>query len=383
MIKRWTFIALTIFVPAAHADFLDHETHLVRASKFFDGFNWNFDARVRYEGIFDDTTGVSDRNRGRFSIRAGFTKEINPRVTVGFRLATGAGANPTSTFQSFDNAAIGKAISIDQAYLDVIPVARWNNFHVFLGKHPLPFRGATLIWDRDVQPEGASEILDWSPHDNWKLRAAAGQYFFEDNAAPDDPYMLAEQIGFDHALSRSRGVTWGLAAAHYHTIRPFSIDATSQSATNFPQSRHFSAHGYSILEGCAYIEKRVGRKTPLRLSGSWLRNLSAAPTTVTGRAEDEGWLGELVLGKITDAGTWEIAGGYRRLEADATLAQFVESDFSTSAGNTDIEGWNVRINYSPWKNTTIGVAAAKSRRISNSTAPVNRDRIHLTLGVKF
>ncbi len=369
--------------PAIRLPDASFDTALARAVRFFDGFTWAGDVRVRYEGVFDDTTGVSDRERGRYSLRLGFTKVINSRVVAGVRLATGTAASPSSTFQSFDNAATGKVISIDRAYIDLVPFGSAADVHLILGKQDVPFIGSTLAWDKDVGLEGVSETARMT-RGPWKLWAAAGQYFFEDNAAPDDPYMLAEQVGFDHVLNADRGWKWGAAAGLYHAIRPFGIDATTQSATNTAAARHLpnDPTGFSVLDIHGYFETRIGRATPLRFNGAWIRNLSATWNSLTNSVADEGWLAEAVLSKITEAGTWEIGGGWRCVEADATLAQFTESEFSTSAGNTDLEGWFARATYSPWRNVTLGVsgfhtAPASLRRISE------RGRIETTIGVKF
>lgn len=70
--------------PAIRLPGPQYETGLAQAARFFDGFQWNGDLRVRYDGMFDDTTNktVNERERGRFSVRLGFTKKINARALV-------------------------------------------------------------------------------------------------------------------------------------------------------------------------------------------------------------------------------------------------------------------------------------------------------------
>lgn len=186
-----------------------YETAVLQAARFFDGFQWNGDIRVRYDASFDDTghgnIGTSDRDRGRYSVRLGFTKKMNSRVNAGFRMATGIAASPTSTFQSFDNAMMGTAFSIDLAYLDVVPFEFLPDFRVAGGKIPLPFATTSLAWDRDVSPTGIAETLKLK-RGSWDLWGTGGQFFFEDNAAPDDPYMQGGQLGFVHTLNADRGM---------------------------------------------------------------------------------------------------------------------------------------------------------------------------------
>lgn len=352
----------------------------VAASRFFDGFTFFGDARIRYEGIFDDTTGISDRNRGRLAVRLGFTQKINPRILVGARLATGTASNPASTFQSFDNVTTGKVISIDNLYLDLTPFTREPNLHFVLGKHTVPFRTSTLVWDRDISLEGVSET--WKTERwPWSFWTTAGQYFLEDNAAPDDPYLLGEQVGFEYAPAGDLGTRFTLGTGLYHTVRPYGIDATSQSTANLSSGRHRTPSGYSVLDLSGGVSTLLG-ELPIRVNGGWIRNLSADLTTVTGEAESDGWSAELTFGKTADPGTWELGGGYRVVEADATLGQFTESEFSTSSGNTDIEGWYYKFAYVPWKNTTWTVSGAMTQGESNRPI-ADRARIETNLGVKF
>jgi len=372
-------------IPSSILNLQQYETGIIQSARFFEGFKWNGDIRIRYDAFFDDTgtgaAGTSDRERGRFAMRLGFTKIINPSVTVGLRFATGTSANPTGTFQSFDNAAVGKTIGIDLAYLDVVPFSFWRDIHIVGGKMPQPFRTTSLVWDRDVTPEGIAETLKLK-RDKFEWSITGGQFFMEDNSAPDDPYMLGGQIGFVHTLSTERGMKWSLTAGQYHFVRPYSIDATAQSKTNFLAKQHLQPNGYSIFDLSGWYELTVGDALPLRVSGGYIQNLSATPNTFNNQKENRGWTADLQLGRIDKAGTWEIGGGWRSIESDAALGQFTESEFNSSLGNTDIQGWTARISYSPWSNTTLGVSGFHSSRISARNIS-ERNRIESTIGVKF
>lgn len=375
---RVLFIVLVITapLPSARADAID------TSPRFSDGFKWSGDARVRYEGIWDDTRAgfTSDRDRGRFSLRLGFTKPINPSVLLGFRIATGTNGNPASTFQSFTGAAAGKAINVDQLYLDVVPLKSTPNLHAILGKNTVPFRTSSLVWDKDVSLEGISETYKYDRYP-FTFFAVAGQYFLEDNAGPDDPYTLGEQIGFDYAPAGELGLGLSLAGGIDHTIRPYGITPTSQSASNFSSGRHVNPSGYSVLDLYGSVANTIAG-IPVKLAGGWIENLAAGVTVATGVKEDDGWTAEMTLGKAADQYSWELAGGYRLVEADATLGQFTESEFSTSAGNTDIRGWFYRFAYVPWTNTTWTVSGAVTEGAS-TRAIADRVRLETNLAVKF
>lgn len=263
-----------------------------------------------------------------------------------------------------------------------MPIGPWSGFHTIVGKMPKPFNTTSLVWDADVAPEGAVETFKLK-RGSWEWWGTGAQFFLEDNAAKNDPYMLGGQVGFIQILSADRGVKWSLAAAQYHFLRPYNIDATVQSPSNFASGQHVKPSGYSILDISGAFEMTLGRALPLRLSGGYINNLSAEPTTVTNRKENTGWVADLQLGKITDAGTWEIGGGYRYIRADAALGQFTESEFASSYGNTDVQGWTVRAGYSPFRNLTWSVSGYHTRPISNRSFIPKRNRVETTLGAKF
>ncbi len=91
--------------------------------------------------------------RARFRLRFGFEKSWpDDDMMVGFRLASGANSDPTTTNQTF--AGFQKyPIWIDQAY------ARWTpkavpGLSVTAGKMPNPWETTDLVWDPDINPDG-------------------------------------------------------------------------------------------------------------------------------------------------------------------------------------------------------------------------------------
>jgi len=175
--------------------------------------NWTFggDVRFRVEGReygdlpFDETyrlgsdnvdvitnRGLGDETRARLRLRLGAEKQVIESLTFGFRIATGSessygtyfNAGGTSFGSSFNsdprspNVTFGdffspKNIFLDRAYL------RWQPtfapaFTLSVGKFANPFvsdhfSSDFLVWDNDIQPEGASARyrFDFVPEKFW------------------------------------------------------------------------------------------------------------------------------------------------------------------------------------------------------------------------
>jgi hypothetical protein len=160
-----------------------------RAPEWVNGFHPNADFRFRGEydsfskdnadDIFDyaainNTPGGFDffkninnlpyintrENRERLRIRArvGFDFDISKDAMIGVKLATGDDNGPISTNQVLGGGLAKRNIWLDQAYLKLSP-HKWVTAE--FGRFPNPFLSTDLIWDRDLNFDGA--LLDVHP----------------------------------------------------------------------------------------------------------------------------------------------------------------------------------------------------------------------------
>ena len=154
------------------------------------------DIRVRFEGILNpegndssgafpdfnaintgspfDVTGNEfspqyntdqDRYRMRLRARLGFTYEMTDGFEMGFRLATGNDSSPVSTNQTLGRSGgqFSKyAIWLDRAY---VQWTAWGeptrNFTFTAGRFKNPFFSTQLIWDDDINFDGAAASLKY------------------------------------------------------------------------------------------------------------------------------------------------------------------------------------------------------------------------------
>jgi hypothetical protein len=157
-------------VGAAQADLSQKvaqlETELGNSKRNLEGrlknlgpFAFSGDIRLRAEPTFG---GPVDRSQDRFRerIRFRFNAEavLNDQLRGGFSLASGDLNNPISTNQTLNQYDTRKPIAIDRMYATYTP--SW--FHPLTltgGKFAYPWFNTELVWDKDLNPEGAGESL--------------------------------------------------------------------------------------------------------------------------------------------------------------------------------------------------------------------------------
>jgi hypothetical protein len=127
--------------------------------KKFGPFAFSGDIRLRAEPTFG---GPADRSQDRFRerIRLRFNAEavLNDQLKGGFSLASGDLNNPISTNQTTNQYDTRKPIAIDRAYATYNP-SWFKPLTLTGGKFAYPWFNTELVWDKDLNPEGAGETL--------------------------------------------------------------------------------------------------------------------------------------------------------------------------------------------------------------------------------
>jgi Putative porin len=145
------------------------------------------DLRVRYE--YRQTVTPDDArlelDRYRYAARIGLRGEAYDDFYYGIRLDTAS--NPRSPWVTFGTSASGNTyngpfgkstagINVGQIYLGWRPT-EWFDFTI--GQMPQPLYTTSMVWDSDLNPEGASERF------NYKVGEASffanfGQFYYQD-----------------------------------------------------------------------------------------------------------------------------------------------------------------------------------------------------------
>jgi len=149
--------------------------------KWMDGLTIGGDLRVRYESI--DQEHAPDTSRGRYRARLGISKKFGDGVEAGIRLATGPGR--TSANQTMDTSFSNAELNLDRAYISVNPeIAEWLTLTG--GRIANPFVHTNMVWDADLNFDGAAEKVSFAVSEDVSLFATAGQFSLETPAGGDE-----------------------------------------------------------------------------------------------------------------------------------------------------------------------------------------------------
>ena len=167
------------------------------------------DVRMRYEyrGV-DNVPGATpdtyDRERFRYAVRVGLRGEVLDDFNYGIRLETSS--NPRSPWDTFGNNTTAGSVTpsdknasgiyLGQVYLGWHPTD-W--YEMTVGRMPMPLYTTPMVWDSDINPEGAFEKFKYTVN-NVDLFAGFGQFDYQDpssaNEVPSsDTFVLAWQLG--------------------------------------------------------------------------------------------------------------------------------------------------------------------------------------------
>jgi len=303
------------------------------------------DMRYRYEHIAQQ--GKKSRQRDRIRMRLGLDGQVNDQLKLKARLASGS-ADPVSTNQTLDGAFSSKNIWFDRAYFD------WQaseNVKVYGGKMSNPFfkpGGSQLLWDGDLNPEGLAFSFQGSGESQPFLNVA--HFWADERSGGSDARVFGVQGGVEFG-GKNTTATVGLGYYNYTSLKgqPPLVDVTDSFGntviTDTNTGDIFYANGFKELEAFAQVDWKAGG-TPVSLYGDWVTNTDAG-------ADDTGWLVGVDFGSTKNPGDWKFGYNYRRVEADAVLGAWCDSDFA--GGGTDGKGHVFGLGVGIAKNTSAGL----------------------------
>jgi hypothetical protein len=157
------------------------------------------------------------------------------------------------------------------------------------------------------------------------------------------------------------------AAAAYYSFYNIGSGFRTQGGGGFGNTVASSKNGTVVLAN-AFHEVNVTAEVssvlmgrPVKLQGDWVKNTEAKSSET-----DDGYLVGLSWGKTDVPWSFQIGGFYERLEADAVVGQFTDSDFGT--GGTNREGPVFWATMGTLKNSTLGIKYYDTDAVTNAVA---------------
>ena len=325
---------------------------------------------------------------------------------------------PVSTNQTLGNTGNKYTLVLDRAFLKLSPV---SDLTLWGGRIPNPFFSTDLVWDDDVNFEGAAVNYapgSQEPQREFKPFVTAGVFPLQEveskaGVAARDKWLVAAQAGLEWVPSTRARFKFGAGYYAYRNMagtRNPTPTTTGQYDLSAPQFRQkgnslfvidSDANNNGTQDDPVYglaTDYRIANLTmvadfanffPVHVIGSfdWARNIGFDQAKVLARTsqsiepETDGYQARLTIGypKISERHEWQAFVGYRYLERDAVLDAFTDSDFHL--GGTNHKGFMMGGQYGIYKNTSLSARWMSSDQISG--LPLSIDVFQLDLNAKF
>lgn len=305
-------------------------------------FKINGDFRGRFEQNNAENSSFSERNRARYRLRVGATATMLEDFETGFRLASGklatsgTPANGGSTDSANTDLANGwsrKFIWVDTAYGKWTPVhnGEWT-ISGTIGKFDNPFQISNMVFDYDLEFEGAALQLAYKPADEHTLKLNSGFFIYgevdQGAAASHDPGLYGSQLIWESKWTPKIETVFGISAFNIFNRDNLSTAVASIPDVNVGNTRTAAgalAYNYNPIVGSASITYKLEEfpyykgEFPIKLGGEFMKNPGAP-------ANNEGWNAGITFGKANHKGNWEVFYRYQRLGADAWYEELLDED---------------------------------------------------------
>lgn len=362
-----------------------------------------------------------DRQRQRIRALFGANLHINDWLNGGIRFTTGMLQTPVTPNQT-EGFSQGKFVfGLDRAFLEAKPYdwltltgGRFAN-PFFTGN---PSFNTDLIWDPDLAFDGLVARADPQINQHWRVFSTVGAFPIEEIETSDtnkarDKWLYAAQGGIEWTANNNSKVKLGVAYYDFKNVegeaREFvgdtRYDATApvwrQKGNSTFRLNPFGnscgsqtnpslcglASKFELLNITGEVDLAVFDPVHVILHGAYVKNLGFDQQEILRRTntlydkQNEGYelalmVGHPVVKKLHD---WQVFGGYRRLEADAMLDGFTDSNFHL--GGTDAKGFFVGGQYGLGKNAWLSSRYVSTDEISG--LPFSVDTFFLDFNGRF
>ncbi|MFQ6404139.1 putative porin [Methylophilus sp. 'Pure River'] len=398
--------------------------------EWIDRIEWTGALRLRYQqDMFSDSNAIpgalassevqnmvvnnttEDRERQRVRAFFGANIHINDWLDGGIRFTTGMLQTPVTPNQT-EGFSQGKFVfGLDRAFLEAKP---YDWLILTGGRFANPFFtgnqvfGTDLLWDPDLAFDGFVARANPAINRHWKLFSSVGAFPIEEVESSNtnkagDKWLYAAQGGIEWTASNDSKVKLGVAYYDFKNVEGERnpLNDSLKYAGTVPLWRQKGNHTFSINDGstngnrcnagglCGLasqfqlinftgeVDLAVFDPVHVILHGAYVQNIGFDQKEIqrrtgnTYKKENEGYELALMVGHpmIKKLHDWQMFGGYRRLEADAMLDGFTDSNFRL--GGTDAKGFYVGAQYGVGKNAWLSSRYVSADEISGQPFSVD------------
>lgn len=348
---------------------------IVHAAEWHERMKIKGDFRHRHEMIREE--GKVDQNRWRIRARLAAEVDVSESWSAAIALASGSD-DPISTNQTLTDGFSTKPFGLDLAYFDFHP-SSIKNLHVIAGKMKQPFETVDkteLLWDGDLNPEGLAIKFSGKLSEAVKIYLNGAGLYIKDRDPDDESYMGGVQGGFDVKAAKKIKIMVGVGYYDYEGAKgkPFFY-STSKSFGNSKATGDVYAVDFNEAEAMGMLDVSLSEKAAIKLYGNYVQNTAADSLSA-------GWLFGAAVNKGKDKGSLKVYANYRKLEADAVVGAFTDSDFIGSGTNG--KGLELGAAYGVAKNVNFDLTYFVNKKGLKSTdTEKDYKRLQVDMQLKF
>ncbi len=139
-------------------------SELERGLKKLGPLTFSGDFRLREDAFYGGPSDHSlDQNLQNYRLRFNVDLQVTDDISGGFTLASGNINDPTSTNQTLTGFYARKPIALDRVFIDYHP-GRFKPLELVAGKFAYSWYNTELTWDKDLNPEGFAQTLNFELH---------------------------------------------------------------------------------------------------------------------------------------------------------------------------------------------------------------------------
>ena len=325
--------------------------------KRYGSLRFSGDLRFRAETFrnqgFDSLVEAPDRNRLRVRARLALDGTLSKHFDWGLRLASGIFTDPISSNQTLTDFYERKPFALERAFVRYDSKGESTGVQLVAGKFEPTFRRTQMVWDDDVNVEGASEALYFKTKSSLRqVKLVAFQLPFNEVTAGKDGVLYGGQIQSDWQMTAT--VSANVNVGYYdwnrvdQVVQGFGALTTqvnggisNGSGLTGNQNGALSTSnrvirnangavigflaGFNLLDVLGNLTWQAKPKFPVTFTFDFVRNL-------TDRVRDEKngvWAG-VQVGQTKEIRDWMVGYTFTRIEQDAVLVPFNFSDILAS-----------------------------------------------------
>ena len=358
---------------------------------------------------------IEDRDRLRVRARLGADIKVNDWLIGGLRMTTGQLTSPVSPNQT-EQISEGKYVfGVDRAFLKADPTD-W--LMVEGGRFANPFFYTDMMFDPDLAFDGVATTFSPKINDSWSSFTTLGAFPIEEIESSDlnkakSKWLYSLQTGIKWQSANKSSVRLAAAYHDYRNVegQPNPVGLSSYDGTvpvfrqkgnntfdinklNPPNAKYGLASKFELVNLTGQVDLLTFDPVHVTVTGDYVQNIGFDANEIfkrtgnTYKKETEGYQLRLDVGSNSFNGPssiqvkpndWQVSMGYKRIEADAVLDGFTDSDFHL--GGTDTKGWLLGANYGIDKNAWLSARYFSADSISG--LPLAIDVLLLDFNAKF